>query len=124
MLKWLCKLICNKCEDPQIEVLAKPRSSQWTSVRAQYIEQHSTCEVCGSEDQLVVHHIKPYHLFPELELQPNNLITLCQSEKHGVNCHLWFGHLGNWTRFNPDVYRDARAWKVKFLAARLRSYTK
>ena len=61
-------------------------------------------------DNLEVHHIKPFHLNPALELDPINLATLCESKKDGVNCHLWFGHLGNFKSFNVDVIADALFW--------------
>lgn len=124
MLNWLRNLLgCQPIGD-NVETLAVPRSSKWKKVRDDHLKEHPACEVCGDTVALNVHHIKPYHLFPELELQPENLITLCESNKHGVSCHLWFGHLGNWTRYNPDVCRDVRIWKVKFLTARLRSCNK
>jgi hypothetical protein len=38
-----------------------------------------------------------------LELTPDNLITLCESKKYGITCHLFVGHRGNYRLFNPDV---------------------
>ena len=35
-----------------------------------------TCARCGGTNALVVHHIKPVHVDPTLELAPDNLITL------------------------------------------------
>jgi hypothetical protein len=66
--------------------------------------------------KLEVHHIKPFHLHPELELEPKNLITLCENKSDGVNCHLLFGHLGSFRSFNVRVISDAIEWKAKILS--------
>ena len=52
-----------------------------------------------------MHHIHPFHLHPEMELEPWNLITLC--EKRGHDCHFVFGHFHNWRAFNPIVKQYA-----------------
>jgi len=48
-----------------------------------------------------------------LELEPTNLVTLCEANKGGVNCHLLFGHLSNFKSFNVDVLSDAAHWSEK-----------
>ena len=89
---------------------ASPRSPHWPAVRAKWIAEHGECAVCGSKKTLQVHHIQPYHLHPELELDETNLITLCEGPLH---CHLMFGHLGSFGSYNPDVKRDAETWAKK-----------
>ena len=42
-----------------------------------------------------------------------NLITLCESRKNGVTCHLLFGHLGNYKSINESVETDVKAWNKK-----------
>ena len=91
----------------------KKRSSHWPTVRKDFLEKNSTCAVCGGKEKLEVHHKKPFHLHPELELDPNNLITLCESKHNGVNCHLLFGHLGNFKCVNENVEDDTAEWKEK-----------
>ena len=83
------------------------RSPQWQKVRKEHLKLHWWCRYCGSTSNLEVHHIQPFHLNPELELEENNLITLCE----GVfrQCHLKQGHLGNWKSFNPDINKIAKA---------------
>jgi len=49
--------------------------------------------------------MKPFHLHPELELDPTNLITLCMQP--GQECHLYVGHGDSWKAYNPDVKQDA-----------------
>jgi len=80
------------------------RSSHWPTVEKHFLEQNPTCAACGSKVRLNVHHIKPFHIDPELELDVNNLITLCMSP---LECHLRIGHSGNFKEFNPNVREDA-----------------
>jgi 5-methylcytosine-specific restriction endonuclease McrA len=86
--------------------LTKRRSSRWPALRKAFLEANPTCAACGSTSDLEVHHIKPYHQNPELELDPSNLIVLC--DKPGPdNHHLTVGHLGSFRKANPDVVDDA-----------------
>jgi len=77
------------------------RSGKWSSVRDAYVAAHPTCEACGAKRLPTVHHVLPFHLWPEHELDPANLITLCPT------CHLLFGHLGDYKASNPCVREDA-----------------
>lgn len=92
------------------------RSGRWPTVRSWHLQEKPTCAVCGGLKKVEVHHIHPFHLHPELELEPDNLITLCEHDDDGVNCHLFFGHLGNFKSFNTDVEQDAAAWRQKIAA--------
>lgn len=85
------------------------RSSQWPSVRAIILKEQKVCAACGAKKKLEVHHIKPFHLFPDLELSASNLIVLCEGA--GCNCHFTFGHLLNWKSYNPSVIDDAEAFR-------------
>lgn len=81
------------------------RSSDWPRVAHEHLAHEPACRVCGHDGEgLQVHHIKPFHLFPELELDPNNLITLC--EVKGRDHHLLIGHLDDWESYNPAVRTD------------------
>lgn len=92
---------------------ADERSPKWPAVRAEHLRSHPTCEACGERRMkvLAVHHIVPFHVNPSKELEPANLITLCEGES--VNCHLLFGHLRNWRSWNVDVREDAAEWRAK-----------
>lgn len=92
------------------------RSPHWPAVRRAHLKREPVCQVCGSKSRLEVHHKRPYHLFPSLELVDSNLITLC--EGNSVNCHLAWGHLWNWHDYNPVVEKDAATWRRK-IARRL-----
>jgi 5-methylcytosine-specific restriction enzyme A len=90
------------------------RSPHWEVVRATFLGDNPECACCGGRNKLNVHHKKPFHLFPELELVPDNLITLCEGGKH-VNCHLVMGHLLYFKSYNPNVEQDVSLWKTKIL---------
>ena len=70
---------------------------------------HAYCAFCGAAVALEVHHIRPYHLHPELELDPANFVTLCEGSPQ---CHLHVGHLGNWDSFNPALIADPTLHQV------------
>jgi hypothetical protein len=89
------------------------RSDKWPSVRKAHLEKFPSCAVCGGKEKLEVHHIEVFHLNPAKELDPSNLITLCEAKKDGLFCHLAVGHLGNFKSFNIDVRRDSAVWNKK-----------
>jgi hypothetical protein len=95
----------------EIQILSVQRSRKWTKLKKSYIKQHPNCAVCGSLKLVVPHHIIPFHIDKSKELDPNNLITLCENKV--FNCHLFFGHLKNWSRYNPNIIEDAKTWKEK-----------
>ena len=82
------------------------RSGKWSEVRRDFLKLHPACEACGITTDLNCHHIKPFAHFPELELDPSNLITLCR--KH----HFEVGHLGNWRTANATVREDAAKIRI------------
>ena len=83
------------------------RSSGWQSVRNNHIEVFSRCESCGSEKKLNVHHLKDYSHYPELELEPTNLWTMCRK------CHYFVGHLNSWYSLNNNCVEDSKTWLNK-----------
>ena len=89
------------------------RSSKWSVARKEHLKKYPKCAVCGGTKKCEVHHVLVYHLFPELELDPKNLITLCESKKYGINCHLLMGHFGNYKRMNYNVDEDAMLWNKR-----------
>ena len=92
--------------------MTEPRSPEWEQVRKAYLQGHPVCALCGTAKDLQVHHIKPFHLYPQLELDPNNLITLCTSKYWGFSCHLIAGHGGNFKYENPWILEDIQKLKV------------
>lgn len=89
------------------------RSSDWHAVRDAFLVEHPTCACCGGTKHLRVHHIVPFWVRQDLELDPENLIVLCEAKKFGINCHLLVGHHGNWKLWNPGVRVTARTWNMR-----------
>lgn len=89
---------------------ALKRSSKWPKIRAEVLAEQKECEACGAKKGLEVHHIKPFHLFPHLELDKSNLVVLC--EGRGCNCHFTFGHLLSWKSYNPSVIYDSHHYRT------------
>lgn len=106
--------------------IAQKRSPKWTMVEKQFLVLHTKCAVCGENKKLNVHHKLPFHLHPELELDPNNLMVLCMGK---LSCHLKIGHAGNFKGYNPNVGRDADLLrsdisKFELVATQAKTYIK
>jgi 5-methylcytosine-specific restriction endonuclease McrA len=98
-----------KLFQPELEMwLGVPRSPGWRSVRSKHLSEFGSCAACGRSKNLEVHHVIPFHLDRDSELDPANLLTLC-----GDSCHLAFGHLFDWSSHNQSVREDANAWLAK-----------
>lgn len=95
----------------------KKRSPEWPALEKSWLVDNPTCAVCDGKERLNVHHVVPFHLDPAKELDRTNLITLCESGHHGINCNLLVGHRGNFQKENPDVRADAAAWRAKLKAS-------
>lgn len=88
------------------------RSPEWASVAKEHRLREPVCVACGYKGKhLQVHHIKPFHLHPQLELDPHNLITLC--EARGRDHHLLLGHLDAWTSYNEHIREDVKRFYKK-----------
>lgn len=98
--------------DPGRAVADRPRSGKWPRIATAHLANNPTCAVCGGKLDLDVHHVLPFHLYPKLELDRQNLITLCRHH------HFLFGHLENWSAFNPLVRADAEIWRFRLRARR------
>lgn len=83
------------------------RSQEWPKIRRAYLRNFDACAVCGATKQLTAHHILPFHLYPELELDMKNLIALCPPH------HLFVGHLQDFKSFNIDAVTDATLWRAR-----------
>lgn len=84
------------------------RSPEWERVKNEHLARYPKCVAChiSHESKVQVHHIRPFHLWPKHELDPENLMTLCEGE--GTNeHHLLIGHLDEWAAYNPHVVIDA-----------------
>ena len=73
------------------------RHKLWPKTRKRHLALFPTCAVCGNKKGLEVHHKISFRLRPDLELDPNNLKTLCR--RH----HFIIGHLEYWKSYNPSL---------------------
>jgi 5-methylcytosine-specific restriction protein A len=87
--------------------LGNKRSSKWPNIRSKHLELHPYCSACGGIEKIEVHHIKSFCDHPELELDFNNLLTLCESKSFGITCHQAIGHGGDYKKINPNAVQDA-----------------
>ena len=87
------------------------RSPQWPALREAHLLKEPVCQACGRDHDLQVHHVKPVHVFPALELEPGNLITLC--EPMGGGCHFFLGHYYSWRSWNKNIRRVAVVMRRK-----------
>lgn len=80
------------------------RSPKWPHVRELHLAHNPTCAACGSPVHAQVHHVKPFHLNPMLELDASNLITLCMDTNE---CHERVGHGDDFKAYNPMIRAHA-----------------
>ena len=93
------------------------RSKDWSKTQKEAVAEHPFCAFHGGKGTILnplnVHHKKPFHLFPALELDKKNLLVACRF------CHLWFCHLGNWKLFNDKVEEMANTMLDKIRSSKL-----
>lgn len=99
--RWIARLLTSAGSDVYG---AAPRSPRWPAARRKHLQTSPRCEACERDTSIEVHHVIPYHIAPDLELAPGNLMTLCQ------DCHFIFGHYSDWRSHNVTVRVDAAAW--------------
>lgn len=93
---------------PPLPAFAVPRSPDWPEARRDHLRIEPACLITGIDDpkRLNVHHIKPFHDFPELELEQTNMITLAEAS---INIHFLIGHGGkSWLDYNPNIRRQIK----------------
>lgn len=106
-------------EDQQLEQVDSigyegKRSGEWYKVRNDFVKANPRCEACGSAFDLNVHHIKPFKDRPELELDMDNLITLCREHHFRIGHDPdgpWGWRKPSWVLSNPNVRKDAERWR-------------
>jgi hypothetical protein len=88
------------------------RSGKWSALRNEFLKG-KVCGICGGTTKLEAHHVIPFSVDPSRELDEENLYPLCEGKK-SVNCHLIFGHYGNFAeKYNKDIYTEAPLWNQK-----------
>ena len=89
--------------------LGAARASGWIIFRKLHIKDYcELCEVKGSFLRpLELHHIRRFVDNPELELDPNNVITACR------HCHLRYCHLGSFHSYCLEIKELANEWQER-----------
>lgn len=59
------------------ETAKKRNNYSYRMWRKSVVERDGKCVLCGSKENLVAHHIKPFALFPEERTEIDNCVTLC-----------------------------------------------
>ncbi len=89
-----------------------PRSGHWPALRDAIIAEQPWCSVCRRSTDLIVHHLMPFHLKPELELDKKNLFVLCETPD--FNCHFVLAHFRNWEHYNKNILNVAKYLREQF----------
>lgn len=90
----------------------RSQSRRWKATAARHLRENPTCAACGSTVRVRPHHVVPVSVDPSREHDFTNLLSLCESYTHGVNCHLFFGHGGSWSTWNPNAVGDAFSYRA------------
>jgi len=93
-----------------------PRNSHWEKESQAWLA-NKVCAICGGKYRLVAHHIIPFHVDVALEMEPSNWWPLCEG-RASCNCHISFGHVGNWSLINPKVKEMSLEYGLQFRQAR------
>jgi hypothetical protein len=90
------------------------RSPKWSTVRKEHLKNNPDCIACGRSKKVEVHHIIPVHIDPSRELDPGNLVTLCDSP-----CHITFGHFMDYKYYNPNVIQMCSEYYSKYILRKI-----
>ena len=105
-MNWLFKIFNRN------RTFGNTRSPKWKSFKKDFeILKPKKCAVCGNKKSQL-HHLKVFHLFPELELSVKNVEWFCQGIGTG-NHHLWVAHLGSFRSWNESALEDAKYMNTK-----------
>mgnify|MGYP002135719098 CR=1 FL=1 len=77
------------------------RSSKWPKVRDAHLAANPRCVACGQQAD-TVHHLRPVAVAPAMELDANNLASVCD------DCHFCIGHICNWQLWNDLFWQSVQ----------------
>lgn len=82
-------------------------NGKWRKAKRKFYKKNEKkCAVCSGRKSVQLHHKKPRHLFPELALDENNFLPLCN--RKGVSCHFLIGHMGSYHTYNANITEVAK----------------
>ena len=79
--EWICQGCRPSTALLQMQCWAEGRSPKWPALRRKFLQRNPTCAACGTTECLEVHHCVPFHIDSAKELDPRNLLTLCEGDK-------------------------------------------
>ena len=87
------------------------RSPRWPAFVHQLLRERPLCEGCGRRSE-TGHHVIPFHVRPDLELDPGNVVPVCPP------CPFVVCHGGNWQLYIPTARADLAAHLARVRAAK------
>lgn len=96
-------LIEEKLVEPlkELSIHSNRNYTAYASFRKSVLERDEhTCQCCGVQSNLVVHHLESYANNPELRCEPSNGVTLCSE------CHKDFHHLYGYGKNTTEQYNS------------------
>lgn len=64
------------------DIEAHENKKRWLKLKSEILYKIGKCEICRSDRYLEVHHILPRSSYPELSMDKENLMVLCE------DCHI------------------------------------
>jgi len=61
---------------------ARGYGDDWVAARMAYLGDHPVCEICHHAPTRIVHHLKPIAQYPDLRLEPSNMMGVCSEVCH------------------------------------------
>jgi hypothetical protein len=105
-------------EEEARRTIGHGRSSHWPAVEKAFRKVHPQCVACivKSVTRIQIHHRFPFNYCialgrPDLELDPRNLITLCEWKSPSPNHHLLLGHLDSFQSADLGIADSAIAFR-------------
>jgi len=83
-----------------------PRHPQWRKESGLWL-RGKVCAASGSTRNVRAHHLIPFHVRPDLEMDCDNWLALSDDGWGGINYHILIGHGGDFTDYNPHAVGDA-----------------
>lgn len=90
----------------------RERAAGWPPFLLAFLIDFPHCRGCGRRAR-TGHHVKPFGMFPELELVRGNVAPVC------VPCHFVICHAGNWRTYVVNCLVRLDAHRRSVTAARL-----
>jgi len=92
----------DKIDNLMIQILKLPTHYKFKSYILEKEKENAKCQVCGSNENLTIHHIKPVAKFPDLLYNEENVCLLCDT------CHKLIHLDGNTSKVKKKLKGKVR----------------